>query len=217
MKKLLFTSILICSTLFVYAQTRQEKATKLIKDHFFKTMYDFESYQPIETKIDSAYTSIYEDEAILKNVKLLDYMLEKTEEIKGTYVRIANTSAIAARDLKDKQKDGNKAMFEAADLVYNSLEADTQNFKKEFIGWRAVQKFRSKSRGGMWDISEYMFIFDKNLTKIVHHYDLKDLPKNQALIDKFLSGRYLIQLNMLKDFFDISYKSENKPDSLFGF
>ena len=49
----LFVFLLLCS-----CQSREEKVAELIKQEMFKTLYDFESYEPIETKIDSAFTSI---------------------------------------------------------------------------------------------------------------------------------------------------------------
>lgn len=39
-------------------KSKEEKALEAIKDEMFKTLYDFESYQPVETKIDSAFLSI---------------------------------------------------------------------------------------------------------------------------------------------------------------
>ena len=42
-------------------QTEKKKPQNLIKQEMFKTLYDFESYEPIEIKIDSAFTSIYTD------------------------------------------------------------------------------------------------------------------------------------------------------------
>lgn len=36
-------------------KSKEEKALEIIKNEMFKTLYDFESYQPIETKIDSAF------------------------------------------------------------------------------------------------------------------------------------------------------------------
>ena len=38
--------------MLVGCQSREEKAAELIKQEMFKTLYDFESYEPIETKID---------------------------------------------------------------------------------------------------------------------------------------------------------------------
>jgi PBP1b-binding outer membrane lipoprotein LpoB len=32
-------------------KSKEEKALEAIKDEMFKTLYDFESYQPVETKI----------------------------------------------------------------------------------------------------------------------------------------------------------------------
>ncbi len=34
--------------------SREEKVAETIKNEMFKTLYDFESYQPVETKIDTS-------------------------------------------------------------------------------------------------------------------------------------------------------------------
>ncbi len=57
--------IILIAVIFTACQSKEEKLNKLIKDDLFKTLYDFESYEPIETIIDSAFTSIYRDSTIL--------------------------------------------------------------------------------------------------------------------------------------------------------
>lgn len=59
MKKILFLATVVL--VMTGCKSREEKAAELIKQEMFKTLYDFESYEPIEIKIDSAFTSIYTD------------------------------------------------------------------------------------------------------------------------------------------------------------
>ena len=67
-------------------KSKEEKALEAIKDEMFKTLYDFESYQPVETKIDSAFLSIYTDSTILKHgyvsSAILDEVNTTLEEVK---------------------------------------------------------------------------------------------------------------------------------------
>lgn len=80
MKKILFLATVVL--VMTGCKSREEKAAKLIKQEMFKTLYDFESYEPIETKIDSAFTSIYTDTLALmyaNEVKIKFDELEKEE------------------------------------------------------------------------------------------------------------------------------------------
>ena len=71
----LFVFLLLCS-----CQSREEKVAELIKQEMFKTLYDFESYEPIETKIDSAFTSIYTDSIIKSYAYIARAFLDDVEE-----------------------------------------------------------------------------------------------------------------------------------------
>lgn len=49
--------IMALTAIFILSgcKSKEEKALEIIKNEMFKTLYDFESYQPIETKVDSAF------------------------------------------------------------------------------------------------------------------------------------------------------------------
>ena len=66
MKKTLlsFLALLLCLS-FTQCKSKEDKANELIKDYMFKNLYDFDSYQPIETKIDSAFHTIYNDSSAI--------------------------------------------------------------------------------------------------------------------------------------------------------
>lgn len=49
---------------FTQCKSKEDKALALIDDYMFKTLYDYESYQPVETKIDSAFHTFYNDSVI---------------------------------------------------------------------------------------------------------------------------------------------------------
>ena len=62
MKKLLSLAIFLISGLAMTScQSNEEKAQELIRDNFFQTMHDFESYEPIETVVKDAKQSMYTD------------------------------------------------------------------------------------------------------------------------------------------------------------
>ena len=49
-----YISIFVICLTFLGCTSREEKANKLIKQDMFKTLCDFECYEPIETQLDSA-------------------------------------------------------------------------------------------------------------------------------------------------------------------
>ena len=83
MKKILF--LMAITIMLVGCQSREEKAAELIKQEMFKTLYDFESYEPIETKIDSAFTSIYSDTLALLYANKVKDMFDELDEAKSDY------------------------------------------------------------------------------------------------------------------------------------
>ena len=57
-------SLIIISFCLVSCISDEDKAENLIKEKMFKTLFDFESYEPIETIIDSSFTTVYRDSII---------------------------------------------------------------------------------------------------------------------------------------------------------
>lgn len=58
MKQIYFV-LIIFPLLFSCTQTKEEKAAEIAKSEMIKIIYNVDSYKPIETQIDSAFTSIY--------------------------------------------------------------------------------------------------------------------------------------------------------------
>lgn len=60
MKQIYFV-LIISPLLFSCTQTKEEKAAEIAKSEMIKILYNVDSYEPIETQVDSAYTSVYTD------------------------------------------------------------------------------------------------------------------------------------------------------------
>ena len=63
MKKMLI--VLFMAALLLSCKSQTDKALKLIDREMFKTLHDYSSYEPIETSVDSAFTSIYRDTVVI--------------------------------------------------------------------------------------------------------------------------------------------------------
>ena len=67
----LIVSFILAAMMVSACASREEKVAEKIKNEMFKNLYDFESYQPIETKIDTLKRDKYGDTLIYDNVLLL--------------------------------------------------------------------------------------------------------------------------------------------------
>ena len=201
MKKALFVALI--ASIFVGCQSKEEKAEKLIKERLFKTLYDFSSYEPIETKIDSAFVSVYRDTTILAFAYLgIDY-LEKANEYEKKF-----DDAIKMMEIwQDSYSSYGRSRYnDAKDDAYSNLEKYKDSYESylisselikkhadsipsEFCGWEVKHRFRCKTKGGQYDIADMVYVFDFEMKEIIHSEDSgdKELNKLKSFIDEALS------------------------------
>ena len=60
-KAIIILSLLVLGLLVISCSSNEDKANKLIKERMSKTLYDYGSYDPIETIVTEAKASIYTD------------------------------------------------------------------------------------------------------------------------------------------------------------
>ena len=184
MKKIL--SFLLVSLLLFGCQSREEKAQELIKRDMFKTLYDFASYEPIETKIDSAFTSIYTDTLALLYANGINEMFEELEDKRVEYESARSAMEIwadsysslgiykfneAKRKVDEYIEKMDDVLKEAND-VYVKIKERKQKIGRSFIGWEAKHKFRCKTKGGNFDLGNYLYVFDKDVNQILYSKDM---------------------------------------------
>lgn len=196
----LFVFLLLCS-----CQSREEKVTELIKQEMFKTLYDFESYEPIETKIDSAFTSIYTDSIIKSYAYIarafLDDVEENLDKIKDdrntmeiwsdSYSSLGRSKYNEALKNYGERLDKTKRYMEVVNNYMDSIKIISSNFKPEFYGWKASHKFRCKNKGGNFDLGNYIYVFDKKMNSIIYKEDIDDDSNNKIrnIIDEAINSK----------------------------
>lgn len=169
-------------------KSKEEKATELIKQEMFKTLYDFESYQPIETKVDSAFTSIYTDSTILSHAYIVkqllidvDKCLNEIREAKSTmdiwgdsYSSLSKTKYNDAYEKYKENLEKAQSYIKVVNSSIDSIKILASDFRVGFCGWKVTHKFRCKTKGGNPDIGNYIYIFDKDMKNIIHKEDQDD-------------------------------------------
>ena len=94
--KQIFLILSIVPFLFGCVQTREQRGAEIAKSEMMKRLYDADSYEPIETHIDSAYTSIYTDLAVIRAAHDLIELNaeEKKERLQRQYNSAKSSAAI---------------------------------------------------------------------------------------------------------------------------
>ena len=199
MRKILqYTLLLVLAIVsFSACKSNEQKAAALIKDYMFKNLFDYESYEPIETSIDSAYNQPMMNSQILALALDSVEKEKEAEEHHEEYEDASRTMDIWSGGWSSSStKEYNKARKKAIEELIASVEstrASVRNLKQiksmadtlssGFIGWSAIHSFRCNTRGGSKTIGNYLFIFDKNFKTILNVFDAND-EDLVATIDK---------------------------------
>ena len=186
MKNFLLLILIIISVFG--CQSKEEKAIELIKNDMFKVLYDFNSYEPIETQIDSAFNSIYTDSLMLALAYNLNHLLEAAEKYlsekesaerdmriwENNYSVYARQKFNEAKNDVDESLEKMQASLEIIENLSSQMQKRKEQISSDFCGWKVVHKFRAKTKGGLSDIGNYMYIFDDKITAINYKEDLND-------------------------------------------
>lgn len=181
-------------------KSKEEKIQELIKKEMFATLYDFESYEPIELKVDSAFSTIYRDSTAIakaalqiESLKRADECLDKLKSAQSSMEIWSDSySSTGIRNYKkaeaefDDNMERAKLLLKIAEEAEDSIKVINSSFNNEFIGWKATHKFRCKTKGGNFDLGNYVFIVDDKVTVITDKYDLDD--EYTSKINKVIEG-----------------------------
>lgn len=170
---------LVCS-----CKSKEEKAEELIRTELSKTLYDFDSYQPIETKVSVAKCNMYNDTACWKLGHTLAYGMEQFLEYKEKiedardHMNIWGRPSYYSSSYSDNQYYKYKAEAEEAvtlamaALLVNKQIADELKDSvnaldtTQVIGWEVVHDFRCKTRGGSPEIGHYRYVISKDFKTV---------------------------------------------------
>lgn len=207
MKQIYFV-LIIFPLLFSCTQTKEEKAAEIAKSEMIKIIYNVDSYKPIETQIDSAFTSIYTNLDVVRAAHDLIELNadEKKEQLQRQYNSAKSSAAIWSdsrgwssyakeeyRQAKDEMDDYAKQLKELDEEVKTKMN-EIRDYAKaviehQFFGWNIYHRFRCANGLGIQQISDILIIVDENMEIVKGRIMLDDnddysLDKLKKTIDK---------------------------------
>ena len=187
-----FLAAVIVAVTVTSCKSKEEKAAELIKQELSHVLCDFGSYEPIETVVTEAKHIPTNDSACIN--KALDAItyhelaVEYAEDSKSALetMCIWGSPSRYSTSYSDNRYYESKYEFieslKKANICikkYNSSIDDLKIMMKntnpsETIGYNVEHTFRCKSKGGIWLITQYRFVVDKKIKKIIFCVDEKD-------------------------------------------
>ena len=183
MKKLLILGIF--ASLLCGCKSNEDKALELIEDRLYKTLYDYESYSPIETEITEAKSlpinnpDVYE--GLVAALEILDEISDIEDDLENAKSRmdIWGPPTYYSSSYSDSQYYKYKTEYEEAlsmgIIKYSELKSLLLELRhtidgfdcNKVIGWEVKHRFRCKTKGGQSTIGDYRYVIDKDFTKII--------------------------------------------------
>lgn len=167
-------------------KSQEEKAQSMAANYLKGVLYHYDSYEPLQTKVDSSFVALSTDkEAIELTLDMLKLFqsaqgyadkienAESSMEIwcpsgyssafsKGEYRR-AKEERDSNQELLDKTKERIHKQFFKIKSRQSYLEAEAPLKMGDFDGWKVYHKFKSLNGTGTLDLfGEYVFFCDKD-------------------------------------------------------
>lgn len=195
--------------LLVSCGGREKKAEKIAKETVVKTLYYPDTYEPVETVVDSAFVTIYTNkEALMAAYEIIDLKMERERlqmDYEGalsdvslygdfTYGRSAYREekyrqakeelAEAERKLKGCEDE----LKEQQTIIRTCYETINEGV---FCGWVIAHRYRAENGNGMTLMGDVVILTDKDMENIVNvftddEFDDHNINKLRDIIDDVL-------------------------------
>ena len=203
MKKL---KLLFCAVALLFTSctlSNEDKAEKLIKESLKGTLYHPESYEPISTRVDSAFINIENLVKVGELFEELGNLLIKESEYQREMLSAERSKSIYApsgwyydshsQTMYNQYKqefEENKAKLEKiapkiATTIDELKEVSKNIYSEEFTGWIVTHRFTSKNGANTMTIPGNMiFVCDTEFTRCSNGIDYDAFEKTFKLIKK---------------------------------
>lgn len=192
MKRVLLAVILVAFCISC-SRSPEDKANKLIEKDLKKVLYVPESYDPVETKVDSAFTPFDDPVFVDKTMQLLDLatsIVEYDNNIKEAKSQMSlwdNMGSAFSRneyqEAKDEYDENTQNRTEAISKAKKLGEELKKMMDKErmFIGYKVQHRYRADNNAGNTLFGEKIYLFDKNMNQIVASYNDEEYKTYQSV------------------------------------
>lgn len=207
MKRLVL--ILMVAPLLVACGGREKRAEKIAEETVVKTLYYPDTYEPVETVVDSAFVSIYTNqEALAAAYEIID-LKQELENLQWDYEQALSDVSLygdfsydRSTYRKEKYRQAKGELADAEKKLKN-CEADLKKQKNiirtcyetinegEFFGWGIAHRFRAENGNGNKLIGDVLILTDKDMENVVNvftsdEFDDHNINKLQDVIDEVL-------------------------------
>lgn len=184
--------ILCLMVLGACSRTQEEKANLLIKEDIQKVLVKPDTYEPIETKLDSAFAPYDTPECmenILKFVQLFIEFKRYEENIKDAKSMMTlYEDNLGSPYLKNEYKE-HKAEYKEATNKKNEIERrlkrsdnklrELVNAKREFIGYKTMHHYLAVNNAGYTVLGTVFYLFDKDINTILISFSEEEIKLMQ--------------------------------------
>ncbi|ELX67900.1 hypothetical protein [Prevotella nigrescens] len=180
--------ILCLMVLGACSRTQEEKANLLIKEDIQKVLVKPDTYEPIETKLDSAFAP-YETPEFMENTLKCVQLFMKIKEYKEK-IKVAKSMMTIYEDnlgfpyFKNEYNEY-KAEYKEATNKRNEIEKrlkrsgrklkELVNAKREFIGYKTMHHYRADNNAGNTVLGTGFYLFDKDINTILISFSEEEI------------------------------------------
>lgn len=196
----LISALVICGC----GKNIEEQAQEAVKNELHKNLYYFDSYEPLETKVDSAFNTpennpdvnefmrsvweqmdqVKEFAAELEDAERTIASLSDARKLGGSFAYDYNEAVKDKVYVETKIKDNLKVVYENA-LKFSKFISQADS---SFIGWRVMHTYRAKTRGGDPSIGREVYIFSKDFKNLLLNLEYNEYVSLVNAIQKMKVG-----------------------------
>lgn len=197
MKTIVYFAVLVGLCMTSCSKSPEEKANVLIEKAVKATLFKPDTYEPVVTKVDSAFTpycdpefhkklfrlkeigeSIYECDDKIRRAKIEASSAEFSMSIREDdndshsrheYQRYKEQYEEHNRKIEEQTEKRN-TLVEKGKKLREEIEAEIAKQPK-FIGFKAGHRFRADNNAGETMMGDMFFVFDKDISEILLAYD----------------------------------------------
>lgn len=184
-------------------QSAVDIAEQAVRAELRKTLYNFDSYEALETLVDSAYNTIEYSPRTLELYRRYKAHIEQEQEATEALTE-AERSLATWEDLAQygssisryEYKRAQQALKEARENLERSkqtgreLELEWQNLLEaypqnaEFVGWRVEHSYRDKNPDGFSRVTSAIYVFSPDYEQVVLSLDRVELDALRQTISE---------------------------------